>query len=74
MPHYLACYCILIRFLPGGVVYQRQFAEVVPLLKRGHRTLSVNHDVHRALEKDVPGPALVPLIEHWKEEVCGNFN
>lgn len=51
--------------LPGGIVDQSEFAEIVTLLQCGHRALAVDHHIDGALQQNVPRAALVALVEYW---------
>lgn len=50
--------------LPGGVVNKSQLAKIIPLLKRSHCAFAMNDDIHRTPQDDVPGSALIALMEH----------
>ena len=52
---------------PRCIVDEREVAEVVTVVERGHRALAVDDDVDRASEDDVPGLALVTLVEHCRQ-------
>lgn len=54
----------VIGHLPGCVVYQGQFAEIIASLQSGNGPFAMYHNVDGAFEENVPRASLVPLIEY----------